>query len=212
MNRKLIVLLGLLALAWYLWAGPISAPLAEDLARLVDPAPAFDHAVSVDREPLQRNFAQQAMFEVDRYRFTKMADFQLEARVLGRQDYRRDAGARLSPIDLALGWGAMAQPEIIERVDIHQRGRFYFWRVQDYPIPRQEIISSSANMHIIPGNPEVFDVLRRVKEGDTVRLRGYLVNVDRDDGWRWRTSMIRTDTGNGACEIVLVTLAAVFPG
>ena len=212
MNRKLILLLGLVVLAWYLWAGPITAPLAEDLARLVDPPSAFDHAVSIDREPLQRNFSQRPVIEVDNYRFTKMADFQLEARVLGRRDYRRDAGARLSPIDLALGWGAMARPEIIEQFDIRQRGRFYFWRVQDYPIPRQEIIASSANMHLIPGSPEVFDVLRQVREGDTVRLRGYLVNVDRDDGWRWRTSLIRTDTGDGACEIVLVTLAEVSAG
>lgn len=212
MNRKLIVLIALVVVAWYLWSGPISAPLAEDLARVVDAPSGFDHAVSIDREPLQSNFSQRPVFQVDDYQFTLMADFQLEARVLGRRDYRRDAGARLSPIDLALGWGAMARPEIIEQFDIRQRGRFYFWRTQDYPIPRQEIISSSANMHIIPGSPEVFDALRQVRAGDTVRLRGYLVNVDRPDGWRWRTSMIRTDTGDGACEIVLVTRAEVYAG
>ncbi len=212
MNRKLLVLIALVVVAWYLWAGPITAPLAEDLARVVEAPSGFDHAVSIEREPLQNNFSQRPVIQVDDYQFTLMADFQLEARVLGRRDYRRDAGARLSPIDLALGWGAMARTETIEQFDIRQRGRFYFWRVQDYPIPRQEIIASSANMHLIPGSPEVFDELRQVREGDTVRLRGYLVNVDRPDGWRWRTSMIRTDTGDGACEIVLVTLAEVYSG
>ncbi|TVQ35079.1 MAG: hypothetical protein EA370_09700 [Wenzhouxiangella sp.] len=210
MSRKVVVLVVLLAVAWYLWSGPISAPLAEDLAQVVDAPLSFDHQVSIERAPLQNNLSPRPVIQVDDYRFTLMADFQLEARVLGRKDYRRDGGARLSPIDLALGWGAMARPEIIEHFDIRQRGRFYFWRTETFPIPRQEIIASSANMHMIPANLDSFDALRQVRSGDTVRLRGYLVNVDRDDGWRWRTSMTRTDTGDGACEIVLVTLAEVM--
>ena len=209
MNRKLIVLIGLVLLGWYLWAGPITAPLAEDLARIVDAPAGFARGVSIDAPPLQSNFQQRLTLEVEEYRFTLMADFQLEARVLGRKDYRHDAGARLAPMDLALGWGAMARPEIIEQFDIRQRGRFYFWRADNYPIPRQEIISSSANMHLIPASLEVLDALKRVRQGDVVRLRGYLVNVDRNDGWRWRTSMVRTDTGDGACELVLVTLVEI---
>ena len=210
MKRSILALAGLVLLAWYLFSSPISVPLAEDLARMVDRPTGFEYAVSIDAPPLQTNFQQRPTIDVADYRFTLMADFQLEARVLGRKDYRRDAGARLAPIDLALGWGAMARPEIIEQFDIRQRRRFYFWRADDYPIPRQEIIASSANMHLIPASPEVLDALKRAGQGDVVRLRGYLVNVDRNDGWRWRTSMVRTDTGDGACELVLVTLAEVF--
>ncbi len=210
MNRKLVLLGVLLAIAWYLWSGPISAPLADDLGRVVDAPLSFDPAVSIEEAPLQNNLSSRPVIQVDDYQFTLMAEFQLEARVLGRKDYRRDGAARLSPIDLALGWGAMARPEIIDQFDIRQRGRFYFWRTDVFPIPRQEIIASSANMHMIPANPEAFHALRQVRSGDSVRLRGYLVNVDREDGWRWRTSMTRTDSGDGACEIVLVTLAQVM--
>ncbi|MGY6629453.1 MAG: hypothetical protein ACXIUL_00460 [Wenzhouxiangella sp.] len=211
MNGRILTLLALALLGGYFWTAPLSAPLAEDLARMVDVPPGFEHAVSIDAPPLQNNLQQRPTMEVADYRFTLMADFQLEARVLGRKNYRRDAGARLAPIDLALGWGAMARPEIIEQFNIRQRRRFYFWRADEYPIPRQEIIASSANMHLIPASPEVLDALKRVRQGDVVRLRGYLVNVDRNDGWRWRTSMVRTDSGDGACELFLVTLAEVFP-
>ena len=40
--------------------------------------------------------------------------------------------------------------------------------------------------------------------GDLISLDGYLVSVSSDGGWRWDTSLSRTDTGNGACEIVWV--------
>jgi hypothetical protein len=33
---------------------------------------------------------------------------------------------------------------------------------------------------------------------------GYLVEVRGRDGFRWRSSLTREDTGNGACELVWV--------
>ena len=30
------------------------------------------------------------------------------------------------------------------------------------------------------------------------------------DGWRWQSSLTRHDTGNGACELLLVQSAAVL--
>ena len=44
----------------------------------------------------------------------------------------------------------------------------------------------------------------QLREGDVIVLQGYLVDVDHESGWMWRTSMSRTDTGAGACEIVYV--------
>jgi hypothetical protein len=43
-----------------------------------------------------------------------------------------------------------------------------------------------------------------VEAGKEVRFKGYLLTVQADDGWRWRSSMTRTDQGAGACEVVLV--------
>jgi len=46
--------------------------------------------------------------------------------------------------------------------------------------------------------------LKAVKPGDTVRIRGYLVQVEGKDGWRWRSSLTRDDTGGGACELIFI--------
>ena len=139
------------------------------------------------------------------------AHFEATARVLSREDYRFDAGAALAPTDLALGWGRMSDSGVLDRIEITQSGRFYYWRVKDFPIPRREIEESSANMHIIPADAGVRAMLDRVRPGELVHLEGFLVDARRADGWRWNTSLTREDTGNGACELVFVESLTVEP-
>ncbi|MBV8156867.1 MAG: hypothetical protein JO278_04370 [Dyella sp.] len=140
------------------------------------------------------------------------AHFALTARVLSREDYRLDAGARLAPVDLALGWGRMSDSEVLKDITISQENRFYHWHVEHFPIPRREIETSSANMHMIPADDVVRRELERVRTGEVVHLEGFLVDASRPDGWHWRTSMTREDTGNGACELVYVeSVAPVTP-
>ena len=46
--------------------------------------------------------------------------------------------------------------------------------------------------------------LARLRVGQVVHLAGTLVDAIRDDGAWLRTSLTRTDTGAGACEVMLV--------
>ena len=130
--------------------------------------------------------------------------FVIEARVLSREDYRLDGGARLSPTDLALGWGEMAEEAIYSRIDVSQRGRWYYWRSDEFPIPKARIIAQSANMHMVPANELVARDLERVERHDLIRLTGQLVDIYGEDGWHWRSSRSRTDTGGGSCELLLL--------
>ena len=43
-----------------------------------------------------------------------------------------------------------------------------------------------------------------VRVGEIVELRGRLVEASRADGWHWRSSLSRDDSGAGACELMLV--------
>jgi hypothetical protein len=53
--------------------------------------------------------------------------------------------------------------------------------------------------------------LRSVAGGDIIELRGYLVEVTAPDGWHWRSSLSRTDSGDGACELMWVTEQITLP-
>ncbi len=138
----------------------------------------------------------------DGYVIEPVQPFSHEARVLHRRDYHSGREAHLSPTDLALGWGPMSTDEVLQQVHISQRNRFYYWRVEQFPIPRREIETHSTNVHVIPASPQVASALERVQRDDTVRLAGQLVNVRAADGWRWRSSTTFEDTGDGACELL----------
>ena len=137
------------------------------------------------------------------------AGFSVRARVLGSERYRLDREAAFAPLDLALGWGRMADDEVLAKLQISQGGRWYRYRWQgEPPIPRGEIARSSANMHMIPADDAVAAALARIGRDDRVRIDGWLVEVQAPD-WRWRSSLTREDQGQGACEVVYVCAVAL---
>jgi hypothetical protein len=134
-----------------------------------------------------------------------LAGFSIDARVLSRREYRSDREAALAPVDLALGWGRMRDAAVLERLTITQSARWYHYRYGgEPPIPQREIDRSAANMHLIPGNDAIAAALREVDPGTRVRIDGWLVEARAPDGWRWRSSTTREDTGAGACELIYV--------
>lgn len=147
----------------------------------------------------------EAPFVRQGYEIKPLANFALRARVLSREDYALGREADLSRTDLALGWQRMADPAVYGPLNISQGGRWYrySWRDQP-PIPLQEIIESSANMHMIAADATVERALAKVRKGQFVRITGKLVEVNHASGWRWTSSLTRSDSGASACELVWV--------
>jgi hypothetical protein len=163
--------------------------------------------VLVPQAPLQRELGAQppAPWQQGEIAIKPLARFELDARVLSRADYHFDTGAKLVPTDLALGWGRMSDSAVLASFDITQSDRFYYWQAQStLQIPIQEVIESSANMHLIPADRSVQRAIDRARIGDVVRFDGYLVEADWPNGYRWVSSLTRSDSGPGACELVWV--------
>ncbi|MFC1899937.1 hypothetical protein ACFLXP_06415, partial [Chloroflexota bacterium] len=57
---------------------------------------------------------------------------------------------------------------------------------------------------LIPATPELEDRIKEIRTGNIVELHGYLVEAIGRDGWRWRSSLTREDTGNHSCEVIFV--------
>lgn len=154
--------------------------------------------------PAQQSTSQSGLTFND-YNISPQQTFAIQARVLSATHYSFDREADLAPVDLVLGWGPMSDEAILKDIKITQSNRFYHWHVDEFFIPRSQIEKNSANMHMIPANKKVEKALKAVKEGQVVNITGFLVNASRSDGWNWKTSLSRDDTGAGACELVYVT-------
>lgn len=161
--------------------------------------------IKVNDAPVQTKINGAEQFEFGDYLITPLADFTLSAKVLSKEDYFLDRESDLSPTDLALGWQKMSDEAVLDQIDIRQSGRWYRWSVQAFPIPRRQIETQSANMHIVPANDLVAVMLDRVQPGQIISLQGQLIRAESYDGWRWQSSLTREDTGARACELIYVT-------
>ena len=208
MNARTLTALALLVLVGW-WFSPMSprspaaAPVhADGDAMRCEMPPRVD----AYGEPLQTSVpAHLQPFQLQAATLTPLAGFSVDARVLSRREYDSGRESDLSPVDFALGWGRMREDGVIERLNIRQSGRWYRYSYTgEPPIPASAIVRSSANMHMIPSDPDVAQALEEVEAGDRVRIDGWLVEARADDGWHWRSSTSREDSGGGACEVVYV--------
>lgn len=194
------------AIGW--WYSPLSprVPPPPAVAAGATPRCPMPPRVITGAEPLQSDVPRElADFELEAATLRPLAGFSVDARVLSRHDYGYGREADLSPTDLALGWQAMDDEAVLARLDISQSGRWYSYRWQGSPpLPPAQIVRDSANMHMIPFDAGVARELHEVRTGDRVRIDGWLVEAITPDGWRWRSSLRRDDSGGGACELIYV--------
>jgi len=147
----------------------------------------------------------QAPIEHGEYRLKPLARFSLDARILHRKIYSYDRESKLVPVDLAVGWGPMSDQAVLDRITISQSTRFYWYEYQlPPPIPKEQIIVHSTNLHVIPATPAVASFCKSLRQGELIHLKGTLVEATGPAIGTWRSSLSRTDTGNGACELMFV--------
>jgi len=164
----------------------------------------YGPGVLVVHAPVQEEITSASSLNYNDYEITPLTTFKIKARVLARENYMFGRESDLSPVDFALGWGNMSDESVLEKINISQSGRWYYWQVDTFPIPRREIETHSANMHLIPANDNIEESIDKVRKGDIIKLSGYLVKVSAKDGWNWSSSLSRDDTGNRACELIWV--------
>jgi hypothetical protein len=175
--------------------------------QLLDQPVKYGPGILVNSVPEQHELTEDSIqpFIIDKqYTIRPIAEFSLKAKVLGKESYYFDTESDLVKYDLALGWLEMSDEEVLSEIDISQSGRFFYWHTDKFPVPRKKIEHNSANMHLIPANDDIEDAISDVREGEIIKLEGYLVRVSKSGGWKWNSSLSRNDTGDGACELIWV--------
>ncbi len=170
--------------------------------------PSSNSARAVDNPPEQTMLPTPVVFQYHgQHTIKALAKYVITARVLSVKEYPGEA----VPIDVALGWGPMADPNVIAQVKISQSQHFYEFRYDNQPpIPVQLMSLNSANNHILPATIKVESQINNLRKGQLVSLGGYLVNIEDPGGLSWKTSLTRDDTGAGACELFYVQSVTIF--
>jgi hypothetical protein len=162
------------------------------------------------REPETLNYAG-TDYEVD-----PLYDYELFGLVVsfrqhdGEDSMHRWSNDHLNMADICVIWGDSAKSEHL--------GKLKFWngvftcnvQTRDSEAWANFDIYELANNHLISADPRIRDRVAQVRVGDQIRIKGSLARYGATSTGLLRgTSTTRKDTGDGACETILVEEFAI---
>lgn len=139
---------------------------------------------------------------------TPVASYAISGVVVGTKKYSSGWESEICPIDVAIIWGELTKPHVRATMKYSQSNRwvYYQWN-EGCPVDQAYIESHCSNNHCIPINDKIKKALFQIKKEDHVVLEGELVRIagtrKGNEIW-WNSSTVRTDSGNGACEVFVV--------
>jgi hypothetical protein len=124
-------------------------------------------------------------------------------------DYAHKAWSdHINVVDLCVVWGDNAKSGAYKGVSFSNNQWECHWQAKSWDSHRAFNTAQVSNNHMVTDDPAVAKGLRAVRIGDQVRLVGYLIDYTTyKDGQQLGTrvsSETRTDTGNGACEVLYI--------
>ena len=153
------------------------------------------------------------------YRIEPLYDYELYGLVVsyrqhdGESSMHRSSNDHLNMADVCVVWSDTAFSESLGELD--------FWngiftcnvQTRDSVAWSRLKMSQLANNHLISADPFLRERVGEVRIGDQIRIKGALARYGAVGGGLRGTSTTRNDTGDGACETILVEeFEVVVPG
>jgi len=176
----------------------------------------------IDNEPLQKSVAQKEetiVIDGFEYKLKILHSYEIWGLVVSGYNtddwlditHKKDPG---NIQDICVVWGKNITSEAYKKVD-YKSGEYtcyYSWKGSAPEFYGAYL----ANNHLIPKDKYVAAQIKKAAIGDQIHIKGYLVDYrvskDGQQIFTRRTSTIRDDTGNGACEIIYVENLEIMSG
>lgn len=186
--------------------GQLPAPAEIDRALLAEP-----RQEPTDREPFEFTHEGHAV------KVRPVAEYELWGLVVSHNNIRSIAdiyhdSSSVDTKDLCVVWGSNLQRGELGRVEFQSGPWTCYFR---YPQGVRFVATEASNNHMVTDSEALRAALEDVRVGDQIHVKGALVDYQLED-WRdfWRrSSRVRTDGGNGACEVLYFEeLDVLVPG
>jgi len=146
------------------------------------------------------------------FRYASLGTFGGRAMVLARRNYDLGEFAALAPTDLALGWGPMSDPRLVDQLSFPQYKSFSSRfvvpefrsgaEIAKRPWPEVEaMFKDLTHVHTIPGDPEIRKTLAGIRPGQVIRFRATLVDARGPSGFSYASSLA---LGDHNCEVAWI--------
>jgi hypothetical protein len=146
------------------------------------------------------------------FRFTPLGTFGGRAMVLARRNYDVGEFAALAPTDLALGWGELSDPRVVDQLAFAQMKSFS----ARFVVPElrrgselarrphaelEAMFTALTHVHTIPADAAIRSALAGIRPGQVIRFHATLVLAEAPSGGRYASSLA---LGDRNCEIAWI--------
>ena len=169
---------------------------------------------AIEQEPAQKSNAGRAFslsWRGAEYQLYPMADYEITGLVVTRNDIGGfsdiyHTNNSVDVLDVCLIWGDNTTEEVYRNVAFWSEPFACFVQPKNQTGSNAFDWNALSNTHLLARDELLAKELNRIRLGDQIRLRGKLVNyhpVGASEQLR-RSSLVREDRGNGACEVLYV--------
>lgn len=144
------------------------------------------------------------------YEIKPLYDYEISGLVVSyrrhspKQGMHRLTKDHLNVADICIVWGKNATDIPLTKIEFWNQDFICYVRTEN-DIWRRFNMDELSNNHLITNDPAVRAAISEVGVGDQITIKGWLAEYRNvQTGGHRGTSTIRTDTGNGACETILV--------
>lgn len=116
----------------------------------------------------------------------------------------------LNTKDICVVWGTNLDLRLLPKMEFWSGNWTCYFRTSDSETWAKFNPHQISNNHVLAADEKIAEILAKVRIGDEIRLSGHLVNYSIDAGPPRRSSVVRHDTGNGACEVFYIENAQVI--
>lgn len=153
------------------------------------------------------DFTMKNIYQGHQVNIDLVASYEITGQV-GVIEYKDDIRSFYNPVDVTILTGDLN----IWNSTVYQHGRYAtLWTREN--VTHEYIISNFTNNHLIPLNDDVARDISTIERGDVVTITGHLVDTtfERDGGrYATKTSLVRNDSGDGGCEMILVSKVKIY--
>jgi len=146
------------------------------------------------------------------FRYASLGRFEGRAMVLARRNYDVGEFATLAPTDLALGWGPLSDPRVVDQLSFPQyksfSSRFVVPELKrgsdlaQRPWPElNQMFTALTHVHTIPGDPAIRKTLAGIRPGQVIRFKATLVDAVGPSGFHYASSLA---LGDHNCEVAWI--------
>ncbi len=128
-----------------------------------------------------------------------------EVRVLEKKRYFFDNKREYSPIDVLIGWKALSDERNLDHIHFSLSDRYFEYEFTRPPLPVNEMLSQIDLWHLVPSNEEIDNQIKRLRKGNVISIEGYLIDIEPDTKYAWRSELVKPKNQNLKNTIVWIT-------